>query len=68
MISDSGTPCNSFVACRTGIEAGSNVNYDGESGQVAMNSDGELAAATFELFGFDDTGRDTPKGLVAVRA
>lgn len=68
MISDSGTPCDSFVACRTGIEAGSNVNYDGESGQVAMNNDGDLAAATFELFGFDDTGRDTPKGFVAVRA
>ncbi|HEY7626891.1 MAG TPA: ABC transporter substrate-binding protein [Ilumatobacteraceae bacterium] len=69
-ISDSGTPCSTFVGCRTGIEAGSNVNYDGESGQVAMSNDGDLAGATFELFGFDETGRDVPipGGFVTVRA
>jgi branched-chain amino acid transport system substrate-binding protein len=66
-VSVSGTPCVSFVACQTGIEAGSNVNYEGEGGSDTMDAKGELTSATFELFGFDQTGRDVPKGFIVVR-
>lgn len=65
-VSDSGTPCNTFVACRTGIEAGSNINYDGPGGSVAMNNNGDLSSATYDEFGFDNTGRDYKKGTVSV--
>ena len=68
-VSDSGTPCMSFVECRTGIEAGSNINYDGPGfGPLTIGSNGELATAVFELFGFDETGRDIHLGTVPVRA
>ena len=68
-VSDSGTPCMSFVECRTGIEAGSNINYDGPGfGPLTIGSNGELASAVFELFGFDETGRDIHLGTVPVRA
>ncbi len=66
-VSDSGTPCMSFAACRVGIEAGSNINYDGPGpGQLRIGNDGELASAMFELFGFDQTGRDVRVGNVIV--
>ncbi|MEY2524649.1 MAG: hypothetical protein QOJ66_3214 [Ilumatobacteraceae bacterium] len=65
-VSDSGTPCMSFADCRTDIEAGSNINYDGPGGSVTINSKGELSAANFEFFGFDETGRDFNKVTVPV--
>ena len=66
-VSDSGTPCMSFADCRRGLEAGSNINYDGPGfGPLTIGSDGELATAVFELFGFDETGRDVRIGTVPV--
>jgi branched-chain amino acid transport system substrate-binding protein len=66
-VSESGSPCTSFADCRTDIEAGSNINYDGPGGPLTIDSKGDLGAATFELFGFDDSGRDFNKGTVTVR-
>jgi branched-chain amino acid transport system substrate-binding protein len=65
-VSDSGSPCMTFADCRTDIEAGSNINYDGPGGSVTINSKGELGAANFEFFGFDETGRDFNKVTVPV--
>jgi branched-chain amino acid transport system substrate-binding protein len=66
-VSDSGTPCVSFADCRADIEAGSNIDYDGPGGSLTVASSGDLSAAVFELFGFDETGRDFNKGTVSVR-
>lgn len=69
LVSDSGTPCSTFVTCQIAIEAGSNIDYDGASGAVAMSSNGDLATAVFGLFGFDESGRDYDRGgSVMVRA
>ena len=65
-VSDSGTPCMTFADCRADIEAGSNINYDGPGGPVTINSKGELGAANFQFFGFDETGRDFNKVTVPV--
>lgn len=65
-VSDSGTPCTTFADCRADIEAGSNINYDGPGGPVSINSKGELSAANFQFFGFDETGRDYNKVTVPV--
>ena len=67
-VSDSGSPCMTFADCRTDIEAGSNINYDGPGGSVTINSKGELGSANFEFFGFDETGRDFNKVTVPVHA
>ena len=63
-VSDSGSPCMTFVDCRDDIAAGSNINYDGPGGALTIGTDGDLAAAVFDLFGFDDTGRDVNVGTV----
>lgn len=57
-ISDSGTPCMSFAGCEEGIQAGSNIDYDGPGGTLTIGANGDVSSATFELFGFDSTGRD----------
>jgi branched-chain amino acid transport system substrate-binding protein len=57
-VSNSGSPCMSFAACRADIEAGSNINYDGPAGTLTLGTNGDVSAADFELFAFDDTGRD----------
>jgi branched-chain amino acid transport system substrate-binding protein len=66
-VSDSGSPCMSFADCRDDLLLGSNINYDGPSGQVTINNDGELAQAFFEIFGFDDAGRDEHRNFISVR-
>jgi branched-chain amino acid transport system substrate-binding protein len=66
-VSDSGSPCTTFADCRADIEAGNNINYDGPGGPLTIDSKGDLGTATFELFGFDETGRDFNKGSVTVR-
>jgi branched-chain amino acid transport system substrate-binding protein len=65
-VSDSGSPCMNFPDCRTDIDAGSNINYDGPGGTVTIGANGDLSSATFELFGFDDNGHDFNKGTVNV--
>ena len=66
-VSDSGTPCMSFAECRADITAGSNINYDGPGGALTLGSNGDVSSATFELFGFDQSGRDSNKDTVTVR-
>jgi branched-chain amino acid transport system substrate-binding protein len=68
-VSDSGTPCTTFTDCRADLLAGSNIDYDGPTsaaGALTLGSNGDLSTATFELFGFDDAGRDEDKGTVSV--
>jgi branched-chain amino acid transport system substrate-binding protein len=64
LVSDSGSPCMTFVDCRDDIAAGSNINYDGPGGTLTIGTDGDLASAVFDLFGFDETGRDVNVGTV----
>jgi branched-chain amino acid transport system substrate-binding protein len=66
-VSESGSPCMTFVDCSEEILAGSNINYDGPGGQLTIDRNGELAGAVFETFGFDDTGRDVHKNFVTIR-
>ena len=64
LVSESGSPCMTFVDCRDDIAAGSNINYDGPGGTVTIGTDGDLAAAVFDLFRFDNTGLDVNVGTV----
>jgi branched-chain amino acid transport system substrate-binding protein len=67
-VSESGTPCMSYNDCALGIKSGSNINYDGPGGPLAIGSNGDVSTALFELFGFDKTGRDEHEGWISVRA
>ena len=65
-LSTSGTSCGTFVACSTALADGSNINYDGPSGVLAIDIGGNVARAEFERFEFDDNGRDVAVGTVVV--
>jgi branched-chain amino acid transport system substrate-binding protein len=53
-----GSPCTTFVACKMGLLADRNINYEGASGVLQMNADGESTRGVFDTFVFDEAGRD----------
>ena len=55
--STGGTDCASFVECAAAISTGRNTNYNGPGGRVALNANGDPAAAAFEVFQFGSNGR-----------
>lgn len=57
-VSASGSPCMSFAQCRNDLTQKRNINYDGPGGRLTIGVDGDLTEADFEVFHFDDTGRD----------
>ena len=57
-VSASGSPCMTFAQCRDDLVGGSNINYDGPGGRLTIGTNGDLTEADFEVFGFDETGRD----------
>lgn len=60
-----GAPCSSYKDCIAGKASGADINYDGESGPVAFDANGDITSATFTVFtyGADNnptaTGRET---------
>lgn len=65
-VTNSGTSCTTFTACAAALAEGRNINYNGPTGTLAIGTSGEVIAATFERFTFDDTGRDISDGTIAV--
>ena len=60
-VSASGSPCMTFAQCRDDLNHGSNINYDGPGGRLTVGNNGDLTEADFEVFGFDETGRDSQR-------
>ncbi|MFF2347931.1 ABC transporter substrate-binding protein [Pseudarthrobacter sp. NPDC058119] len=58
-------PCLSYKECLGGLAASQDINYDGESGPVAFDSNGDITSAAFSVytFGADNnpslSGRET---------
>jgi branched-chain amino acid transport system substrate-binding protein len=65
-VSDSGSPCMSFAECKSDVQAGSNINYDGPGGTLTVDNKGELGSAMFQFFRFDANGKDVTKSSVRV--
>jgi branched-chain amino acid transport system substrate-binding protein len=65
-VSASGSPCMTFAECRDDLVLENNINYDGPGGRLTIGADGDLTEADFEVFGFDETGRDYRKLTRAV--
>ena len=55
-----GKPCLSYADCLTVLKSGAAVNYDGESGPVAFDSQGDITTANFIVFTY---GADNRAGL-----
>jgi branched-chain amino acid transport system substrate-binding protein len=65
-LSTNGTSCSTFTACSAALVEGSNINYDGPTGTMAIDLSGNMSRAEFERFEFDDNGRDIAAGSVVV--
>jgi branched-chain amino acid transport system substrate-binding protein len=60
-LSVGGVPCDSFVECRSFMEDARDVDYDGPTGQLALDGTGDVTRAVFEVYGFDTSGADVDK-------
>lgn len=63
-----GTSCASFPECSTAMSDGRNIDYDGPTGVLSISSGGDPVSAVFEVFGFDETGRDVATGTLVIGA
>ncbi|MEQ1874818.1 MAG: ABC transporter substrate-binding protein [Ilumatobacteraceae bacterium] len=66
IVTDQGTPCNSFAACADALAAGRFFDYSGPGRDLIIGTNGEVLTATFERFTFDVDGRDIANGFVTV--
>ena len=63
-----GRTCLSFAECATLLGEGLNVDYDGASGPLDLQDCGSPSRGTFDVFGFDSTGRQVLLRQVVVTA
>lgn len=49
-VSKGGTKCTSFKACYALIKKGTNIDYDGQSGPIDFNSDGDVTKASISFY------------------
>ncbi|GAA1468833.1 ABC transporter substrate-binding protein [Nocardiopsis exhalans] len=54
-----GTECFSFAECRDLINDGEDIDFQGTSGNIDFDDNGDPTAATFEVFHFGDDGYET---------
>lgn len=55
-------PCLSYKECLGGLAAGPDINYDGESGPVAFDSNGDITTAVFSVFTYGPDNNPSPTG------
>ncbi|WP_160049869.1 MULTISPECIES: ABC transporter substrate-binding protein [unclassified Nocardiopsis] len=53
-----GTECGSFAECRDLLADGEEINYQGVSGNIDFDDNGDPTAATFEIFHYGDDGHE----------
>ncbi|MFD6951253.1 branched-chain amino acid ABC transporter substrate-binding protein [Nocardiopsis sp. TSRI0078] len=53
-----GTECSSFSECRDLLADGEEINYQGTSGNIDFDDNGDPTAATFEIFHYGDDGHE----------
>ncbi|MCU1399485.1 MAG: putative transporter substrate-binding protein [Acidimicrobiales bacterium] len=67
-ISSGGSVCATFADCVALIGKGRNIDYDGPSGRLALGDSGDPATGVFDVFSFDETGRDVSARQIDVQA
>lgn len=65
-LSIGGTACASFAECYTALQANRNFQYNGPTGVLDLGQRGDPFNAVFDLFGFDENGRDVSLAKVIV--
>ncbi|MEV2274823.1 ABC transporter substrate-binding protein [Nocardiopsis sp. NPDC049922] len=57
--SPDGTECGSFSECRDLLAEGEEINYQGVSGNIDWDQNGDPTSATFQIFHFGEEGYET---------
>lgn len=65
-VSSQGVRCFDFATCSAQLVPSYNIDFDGPSGRIELNPEGEVTSATFEEFAFDEAGRDIPVGKIPI--
>ena len=65
-VTSSGSGCSMFADCNELITDGRNINYNGPSGNLSIDLNGNVVAANFEKFKFESSGRDVADGIIAI--
>ncbi len=65
-VTGSGSSCAMFSDCNELLSDGRNIDYNGPSGNLTIDVNGNVVAANFEKFRFDSSGRDVADGIVAI--
>ncbi len=63
-VSVGGSVCRSFASCADRIADDLQINYVGPSGEIHLSSRGDPRRGRFEVFVFDEEGRDVLTGAV----
>lgn len=54
--------CTAYKECLAGLSGGGEINYDGESGPVAFDANGDITSASFMVFTYGADNNPTPTG------
>jgi branched-chain amino acid transport system substrate-binding protein len=65
-VSNGGSPCQDFEACKTQLAAGRNIDLNGTSGNLDLLDNGDVSVADYEQFVFDNNGNDVPVRTITV--
>ena len=65
-ISSSGSSCTVFADCAALLADGRSIDYSGADGLLEISDDGDVATARFDVFSFDDQGRDVSVSGITV--
>ena len=61
-----GSACRTFTECADIIAAGLNIDYNGPTGTLSLDANGDPSIATFVTFGFDSDGNTTYRADLGV--
>ena len=61
-----GSACRTFTECADIIGAGLNIDYNGPTGTLSLDANGDPSIATFVTFGFDSDGNTTYRADLGV--
>ncbi len=67
-VSKGGSPCRDFPTCAELLNEGRIIDLDGASGPIEFQPNGDPEWGTFDLFRFDEAGREMAERQIPVRA
>ncbi|MEI8238523.1 MAG: ABC transporter substrate-binding protein [Actinomycetota bacterium] len=67
-VTSNGTTCVRFSECAVELAADHNIDYNGPGGSLSIDSSGAVSSAVFDIFGFNEAGRDLNTGTITIGA